>query len=51
MTRATQKEFGTRHLKPRPVTAGDTPEGSVRLDWKLMALIAVVFVVGFVWLF
>lgn len=52
MARTTQPTFGTRQNKPKPVTLpGDAPEGSFRVDWKLVTLIAVVFVGAFVWLF
>jgi type VI protein secretion system component VasF len=52
MARSTQPAFGTRHRKPKPLSAaGDAPAESRRMDWMLVALVAIVFVAGFVWLF
>ncbi|HZJ11852.1 MAG TPA: hypothetical protein VFD26_04275 [Methyloceanibacter sp.] len=52
MTHGTQREFGTRHHKPKPLSAdGDAAEDAWHIDWKLVALIAAVFVIAFVWLF
>jgi hypothetical protein len=35
----------------RGVAAGDPPAEARRVDWMLVALVAIVFVAGFVWLF
>jgi hypothetical protein len=55
MARLTQPAFGTRHHKPKPIpdrmTAGEPTAEPRRVDWALVALVAAVFVVGFVWLF
>ena len=51
MTRTTQPDFGTRHRKPKPLSAAGQPAEGRRVDWILVALVAVVFVAGYVWLF
>jgi len=52
MARIIKSQFGNRHHQPAPrSTPGDPPLGRRRFDWPLLALVALVFVVSFVWLF
>jgi len=52
MTRITKPEFGTRHYRPAPLLhLEDAPPWWQRLDWPVVAVVAVVFVACFVWLF
>lgn len=51
MTRLTQPAFGKRTQKPRPPSAPGATEDPWRIDWRILALVTVVFVVAFVWLF
>ncbi|HUU24711.1 MAG TPA: hypothetical protein VMW68_04005 [Methyloceanibacter sp.] len=45
--------FGSRHHRPAALSALDGPSRGrrQRFDWPLVALVAAVFLVGFVWLF
>ena len=52
MTHLTKPHFGTRHHKPRPLEAlSDSSDSRWRVDWLVVAVVTVVFVAGFVWLF
>ena len=51
MTRLTQPAFGKRTQKPRPPSAPGATEDPWRIDWRILALVTIVFVVAFVWLF
>jgi hypothetical protein len=46
-------DFGSRHHRPSPQeNLGDLPRTlRHRIDWKLTALVVMVFVAGFLWLF
>jgi hypothetical protein len=55
MTRIAKPEFGRRHYLPAPVPQledEDAPfDWRQRIDWPVVALVAVVFLICFVWLF
>jgi hypothetical protein len=51
MTRLTQPTFGKRTQKPRPPSAPGATEDPWRIDWRILALVTIVFVVAFIWLF
>lgn len=46
-------QFGHRHYRPAPRSGLEASPASVwrRFDWPLVALVALVFLAGFVWLF
>jgi len=52
-TLSAKPQFGHRHHRPAPRSGLDDSPASVwrRFDWPLVALVAVVFLEGFVWLF
>jgi len=52
-TLSAKPQFGSRHHRPAPPPVlGDPSRGwRQRFDWPLVALVAAVFLVGFVWLF
>jgi len=52
-TLSAKPQFGHRHHRPAPRSGLDDSPASVwrRFDWPLVALVAVVFLAGFVWLF
>ncbi len=52
-TQSAKTQFGHRHHRPAPSPAlDDLSRGwRQRFDWPLVALVAAVFLVGFVWLF
>jgi hypothetical protein len=49
-TLGVRSSFGHRHHRPAPRAGGPASAGR-RFDWPLVALVTVVFVAGFVWLF
>ena len=52
MAQITKPHFGTRHHKPRPLEAlSDSSDRRWRVDWLVVAVVTVVFVAGFFWLF
>lgn len=51
MAHLTKPHFGTRHHKPRPLEALSDPDKGWHVDWLVVAVVTVVFVAGFFWLF
>jgi hypothetical protein len=53
MTRITKPEFGNRHYRPVPDPhLEDAPQAWwQRLDWPVVAVVAIVFIACFWWLF
>ena len=53
MTRITKPEFGNRHYRPVPDPhLEDVPQAWwQRLDWPVVAVVAIVFIACFWWLF
>jgi hypothetical protein len=51
MAHLTKPHFGTRHHKPRPLEAMSDSDKGWQVDWLVVAVVTVVFVAGFFWLF
>ncbi len=51
MAHLTKPHFGTRHHKPRPLEGMSDSDKGWQVDWLVVAVVTVVFVAGFVWLF